>query len=220
MSYIIFFTNLKSDLKNNPIHQIWAWSGHYLENYFKFLHFSIPKNEGRHWKQKVPMATSQSNNQSINEHCQCRQNVAQRRKLKSQNFISLSCGVLELLRKTSGEGGESASPSPGIDRVNGRITWCDSSDGFFWISGWWPGGWWLCEIQSDESIECPIKHSTSEWQATLSVGCPFALFPHQWEMALTYRYYNLAKYILCTIYLERAWELNNYLSKLYCVSVL
>ena len=26
--------------------------------------------------------------------------------------------------------------------------------------------------------------------------------------------------ILCTTYLERAWELNDYLGKLYCVSVL
>ena len=37
-------------------------------------------------------------------------------KLKWRNFISLSCGVLELLRKNLG-GAESAPPSSGIDRV-------------------------------------------------------------------------------------------------------
>ena len=28
------------------------------------------------------------------------------------------------------------------------------------------------------------------------------------------------KCMMCTVYLESAWELNNYLNKLYCVSVL
>ena len=32
---------------------------------FKFLHFSIPKNDVTHWKQKVPVATSLNN-----EYCQ------------------------------------------------------------------------------------------------------------------------------------------------------
>ena len=39
------------------------------------------------------------------------------------------------------------------------------------------------------------------------------------------KYVNFQKldfhiFILCTMYLERAWELNNYFGKLYCVSVL
>ena len=62
--------------------------------FFSFLH---SKNNVTYWKQKVSMATSQSN-----EHCQCMQNGSQRCKIV---FISLSFSVLELLRKVPKGGG-------------------------------------------------------------------------------------------------------------------
>ena len=111
-SYITFLLNLNSEPKNTPpppppltiTTTKFERDQAILLKLLKLLHFSIPKNDLTHWKQRLPWHLRTI---SIVNLCTV---YLKGVKLKWHNVISLSCGVFELLRKNLGGGeGEGGS---------------------------------------------------------------------------------------------------------------
>ena len=101
-----FLKNLNSNPKSNALHQIWAWSSHYLENYSSFFIF-LSKKGCDTLELKVVIETPKNN-----EHFQLMQNMSQRCKVnveKRHLIILWRFGVIEKNLR--------GGIPPGIDRV-------------------------------------------------------------------------------------------------------